>query len=122
MTGDRTYTEAMAEVGTQMAEMRGEFKTGLAELSGAVKTLTTTVEAGNAARMAESAELRKDVDDHELRLREAAADRARIRDENAEIRRELAEVRNLPRITPKGAWGVGATVAGIAVAVLALIF
>lgn len=66
---DKSYTEAMAEVGTQMARLEGKLDTGLAELNGSVKALTTVVEAGNQARIDEARELRKDVDDHETRIR-----------------------------------------------------
>ncbi|MFW7414767.1 hypothetical protein [Demequina sp. SO4-18] len=69
MTTDRTYTEAVSEFGERMARLEGKLDTGLAKMSGSLDTLTQAVEAGNAARAAESAELRKDVDDHEHRVR-----------------------------------------------------
>lgn len=98
---DRTYTEAVSEFGRQMAELRGEVTTGLTKLEGAMANLTTIVEAGNAARINEAAELRKDVDDHETRMR------------------RLEERRT---ITPRELWGVVSGAAGIAIAIVALFF
>jgi hypothetical protein len=98
---DKTYTEAVSEFGRQMAELRGEVTTGLTELRGAVNNLTTIVESGNAARVAEHAEVRKDVDDHEHRIRALEARRT---------------------ITPRELWGVVSGVAGLAIAAFALIF
>lgn len=96
---DKSYTEAMAEVGTQMAELRGEVTTGLAEVKGSITALTAVVEAGNSARIAENAEMRKDVDDHEGRLRVLEARRT---------------------ITPRELWSVVSGVAALAIAAVAL--
>lgn len=87
---DRTYTEAVAEFGEGMARLEGKLDKGMAEVKGAITNLTTAVEAGNAARIAEAAELRKDVDDHEMRLRKNAED--------------IADLKARPAITPKGMW------------------
>lgn len=69
MTAERTYTEAVSEFGEGMARLEGKLDTGMAKLEGALNTLTQAVESGNAARVAEAANLRKDVDDHETRIR-----------------------------------------------------
>jgi exonuclease VII small subunit len=121
MTTDRTYTEAVSEFGQVVARLEGKFDTGMAELKGSINTLTQAVELGNAARVAEVADLRKDVDDHEVRIRELA------REHTADIsnaRSEIAKIRARPHVTPKGMWAAiasGLTMAGVLVAIVTAI-
>lgn len=105
---EKSYTEAVAEFGAQMAELRGEAREGFATINGRLDTLITQQEAANTARMSDIADLRIDRDDHEVRIRSLET---RMSDEEAR-----------PRITPKGAWAVALAVAGLAVGVLALVF
>lgn len=79
---------------------------GFARVEGTIKALAEEVRAANLARAAENVELRKDVDDHEHRMR------------TLEDRMAKQEAR--PMITPKGAWGVAATVLGLVIAAVAL--
>ena len=92
------------ETRVSVATLRGEMREGFARIDGRLETLTHAIEAANAARAAETAELRKDVDDHESRLRTQAEDIVAVK--------AIAD----KAVTPAKLWavaaGAGAVVAG----------
>lgn len=59
---NQTYTETVSN-------LRGDMREGFAELKGEISSLRQSIDAGNTARITETFELRKDVDDHETRIR-----------------------------------------------------
>jgi len=82
-------------------ELRGEMREGFAEIKGEIKALAQVVVSGNDARAAETSELRKDVDDHEDRIRALEAK---------------------PTVTPKGLWAVVVSVVTVAGTVIGIIY
>ena len=99
--GSFTYTETVSN-------LRGDMREGFARIEGEIHGLRQSIEAGNRAHAADANELRKDVDDHEFRLRR--------HDDR------LSTLDSRPHITPKGMWGVSISVAGLIIGAIAVIF
>ena len=97
----RSYTDTVSD-------LRGDMREGFARIEGEIHGLRQAIESSNRAHVADANELRKDVDDHEFRLRR--------HDDR------LATLDSRPHITPKGMWGVSLSVAMLIIAAIAAIF
>lgn len=97
------------ETRVSVATLRGEMREGFARIDGRLETLTHAIEAANAARAAETAELRKDVDDHETRLRMQGDELAKVK--------AIAE----KAVTPAKLWTVAASFAALVIAAVGVI-
>jgi hypothetical protein len=98
---DPTYTETVTQ-------LRGDMREGFAEIKGQLSGLTQAVEASNRARIAEAEELRKDVDDHEERIRQQDRDINRVATRVAHV--------EATSVTPRKLWGVAAGLLGLMIA------
>lgn len=118
MTTDPTQKELTVE-------LRGEMREGFARIEGVINALAEEVRAANLARAAENIEVRKDVEDHEARIRSLeAANQARA-SEAAELRADaedrenrLREVSDRKYVSPMALWSTitGAVMAHAAIA------
>ena len=97
----RSYTDTVSD-------LRGDMREGFARIEGEIHGLRQSIEAGNRAHVADANELRKDVDDHEARLRRHGD--------------HIALLYARPHVTPKGMWGVSLSVAALIIAAVAAIF
>lgn len=81
-----------------MARLEGKLDTGLAQLTGAVNTLTQSIDNSDRARLAEAAEVHEHLADHESRLRDLDKDIGKLA-------ARLAHMEAVS-VTPKKLWGV----------------
>jgi len=97
----RSYTDTVSD-------LRGDMREGFARIGGEIHGLRQSIEASNRTHASEANELRKDVDDHESRIRRHGD--------------HIALLYARPHVTPKGMWGVSLSVAALIIAAVAAIF
>lgn len=97
MSTDITYTAAVSEFGERMARMEGKLDTGLAEVTGAVNTLNQSIRNSDRARLTEATEVRKDLADHEERIRRHDRDITAVATRTAHV--------EATAVTPRQLWG-----------------